>query len=64
MKNIIIIHKAPAITPAMTSGENEYGDETSYCKYPTLNLRFLPTRTYKGKHKIYFNMYYLELLMK
>lgn len=45
MKNIMIIHNAPVRAPAMASGENEYDDNTSYCKYPTLNLSFLPTRT-------------------
>lgn len=45
MKKIIIIHNAPVIAKAIASGENEYVDNTSYCKYPTLNLSFLPTRT-------------------
>lgn len=40
-----MMHKAPVMAPAMASGENEYAAETSYCKYPTLNLNFLPTRT-------------------
>jgi len=45
MKKIIIIHKALVTAPAIASGENEYDDNTSYCKYPTLNRSFLPTRT-------------------
>lgn len=39
------MHNAPVMAPAIASGENEYVDNTSYCKYPTLNLSFLPTRT-------------------
>lgn len=41
----MIIQIAPVIAPAIASGENEYVDNTSYCRYPTLNLNFLPTRT-------------------
>lgn len=47
---MIIMHKAPVTAPAIASGENEYEDITSYCKYPTLNLSFLPTRTYTFKY--------------
>jgi len=32
IKNIMIIHKAPVTAPAIASGENEYADNTSYCK--------------------------------